>query len=1321
MFVARKSVSLTYIIAAVLCLLGISLAWLAARASASPMSQAKEKVAQGMPGGRPLSNRITEENALPGTDEWANIGNYDINALSAFPGSVSVNAGQPINIHVKSSGNALSARLYRLGYYQDHGARLYATYNGILTPAQPACTRVSATGLVRCPWSSTFTINTDPNWISGIYLLRMDSNNGFRFFVYFTVRNDGYNAPILVMEPSKTNQAYNRYGKESLYYSGNNEGRTRAYQVSFDRPYEGGAGTGGLFTHDIEMVRWLEASGYDVTYITDVDRAANPSILLNHDLYLVMGHDEYWTWGERDAVEIAVASGVNVIFASGNESYWNIRMEDSPLGPNRIITCYKDAALDPAPTGPDETITFRDLGRPENMLIGTGYQSYHDDAIYNGPWVVNAPADRWYFDCTGLQPGDRVNNIVGEEWNALLYNGGTPPGIELISNGTVIGNNGLPYAQQSTIYTAPGGAKVFAAGSIHWSWGLIDHSYANQVFQPYALSNDADHRIEQMTANIIDHFAGYWDGQPRPCGPPYSFYSVGSRPTRTPKPQPPTATGTPPTATRTRTATPTPIGSSTATGTRTSTPTRSVTSTISPTPPVPTATASTGCAVTYISTDVPRSITDQGTITSTLAVNGAGTISDIAVTGLTIEHAYASDLRVFLISPQGTRVELFTHVCGSGIWTASNTGFSISTSGGSVMGATCPPGQGTYLPEVGSLSPLLGQSAQGIWRLEITDAGPSDVGTLLAWKLYIAYSAAGCATGTATAVPPSATATGTPTSTPVPASPTATRTWTPLPTGTPTSTPVVPTSTNIAISTATGTWTPLPTGTPTSTSVVVPTSTNTPVSPTPTRTWTPLPTGTPTSTSVVPVPTSTNTSISTPTATRTNTTTPAQSPTRTSTPTRTRTATRTSTATRTPTRTRTATRTPSPTRTSTSTRTAVSTSVATFTPTSTPSGGCSFTYVSTNVPRAIPDQGIITSTLAISDSGTIASIVVTGLTIEHTYASDLSVYLVSPQGLRVALLTHICGSSVWTSSNTGFAISAAGTGVMGTTCPPGQGTYLPEEGSLSPLVGQPSYGIWRLEVADGGPYDVGTLRAWKLWIAYSNMPCPVGTPIAIAPQLPPTPEPAPCTVGFADVPPGSSFYEHTRWMACRGYISGYACGSVGEPCGGSYFRPGASVTRGQMMKMVVNAAGWLYSNPEKSSYADVTADSPFALFIETGADRGIIGGYPCGGPGEPCDERDRPYFRPNNNITRGQLSKVLALARSYMLPVRSTPTFADVASTDPFYRYIEALSEEGIIGGYTCGGPGEPCDQQGRPYFRPTNTATRGQLSKFITIGYNGP
>jgi hypothetical protein len=39
--------------------------------------------------------------------------------------------------------------------------------------------------------------------------------------------------------------------------------------------------------------------------------------------------------------------------------------------------------------------------------------------------------------------------------------------------------------------------------------------------------------------------------------------------------------------------------------------------------------------------------------------------------------------------------------------------------------------------------------------------------------------------------------------------------------------------------------------------------------------------------------------------------------------------------------------------------------------------------------------------------------------------------------------------------------------------------------------------------------------------------------------------------------------------------------------------------------------------------------------------RGVMSGYPCGGPGEPCDEENRPYFRWNAQVTRGQAAKIV--------------------------------------------------------------------------------
>jgi hypothetical protein len=66
----------------------------------------------------------------------------------------------------------------------------------------------------------------------------------------------------------------------------------------------------------------------------------------------------------------------------------------------------------------------------------------------------------------------------------------------------------------------------------------------------------------------------------------------------------------------------------------------------------------------------------------------------------------------------------------------------------------------------------------------------------------------------------------------------------------------------------------------------------------------------------------------------------------------------------------------------------------------------------------------------------------------------------------------------------------------------------------------------------------------------------------------------------------------------------------------------------------------------------VQPDHAFYVWIQRLASRGIMGGYPCGGEGEPCDDQDRPYFRPFNNVTRGQSSKIVAGA---FLPNCQTP------------------------------------------------------------------
>ena len=196
-----------------------------------------------------------------------------------------------------------------------------------------------------------------------------------------------------------------------------------------------------------------------------------------------------------------------------------------------------------------------------------------------------------------------------------------------------------------------------------------------------------------------------------------------------------------------------------------------------------------------------------------------------------------------------------------------------------------------------------------------------------------------------------------------------------------------------------------------------------------------------------------------------------------------------------------------------------------------------------------------------------------------------------------------------------------------------------------------------------------------------------------------------CDLSFSDVPADNTFYGSIRCLACRGFVSGYADGT---------FRPNAQITRGQIAKIVSNAAGY-GSDPGVQVYEDVPPGHPFFDWVQRLSNGGVISGYPCGSiPEEPCvAPGNRPYFRPYANATRGQLSKIVSNAAGYSDPPTGQ-TFEDVPSSNPFYASIQRLASRGVMGGYACGSvPEEPCVAPGnRPYFRWGSDVTRGQSAK---------
>ena len=84
----------------------------------------------------------------------------------------------------------------------------------------------------------------------------------------------------------------------------------------------------------------------------------DPSMLLDHNLVVANGHDEYWSREMRTAFETARDSGVNIAFMASNTSYWQVRYENS----EQTLVGYKvdpgTAGNDPSPIPPTSRCSF---------------------------------------------------------------------------------------------------------------------------------------------------------------------------------------------------------------------------------------------------------------------------------------------------------------------------------------------------------------------------------------------------------------------------------------------------------------------------------------------------------------------------------------------------------------------------------------------------------------------------------------------------------------------------------------------------------------------------------------------------------------------------------------------------------------------------------------------------------------------------------------------------------------------------------------------------------------------------------------------------
>jgi hypothetical protein len=233
------------------------------------------------------------------------------------------------------------------------GVPRHGTYNPDADTTRGHGLRLSLKDLYDCAWpiSQSYTLPSDSP--PGVYVGRIIYNATQRYDVTLVVRRAASrpHAPVLVLCNTNTWLAYNRpFGLFSLY--DNHPWGQPTYYQGIEMPWTRGASDtvgetgadpyllyqGGLGINYSHLVRaerhlhvWLEMNGYDYDVVSDRDLLSDPSILSNYRTIFIAGHSEYWTQEGWSAVRSYLASGGNVIVASGNTMFWRVSYDDSVM------------------------------------------------------------------------------------------------------------------------------------------------------------------------------------------------------------------------------------------------------------------------------------------------------------------------------------------------------------------------------------------------------------------------------------------------------------------------------------------------------------------------------------------------------------------------------------------------------------------------------------------------------------------------------------------------------------------------------------------------------------------------------------------------------------------------------------------------------------------------------------------------------------------------------------------------------------------------------------------------------------------------------
>ncbi len=463
---------------------------------------------------------IRRENEKPGTRDWllqhAGIDpatKYRCPWIEGYCSRTSVRAGEKIRFQVSTNPpSPFTIDIYRMGSYGGAGGRHVASlgpFKGETQPDPP----IGKNRVRECQWTACATLKIPRDWLSGVYIGKLTTQHDqWQSYVIFIVGDDR-RADFIFQCSDITWQAYNRWPSQFALYDNGHEHWYcgPGVDVSFNRPYGKycqildaplSTGSGEWFLWEFPLAFWMEAHGYDVTYISNLDTHSNPHGLRRAKGFLSVGHDEYYSLEMYQNLRSAINDGLNVAFLSGNTCCGRIALRPDSAGvPNR--TYGRVDYFGPRDEGMIKRFpsmaAFPFRSPPEGLLLGA--RSNVPPCTGGADWICTLPY-HWIYAGTGMKEGDHIPGVIGWE-----FHGNPPdlPGLEIVATGRTQDAPGKPNGgiYTATIYPGPKGNFVFNASTCWWADGLSEPpGYVRPSV--YTSPKGPDPRLQRITANLLE-------------------------------------------------------------------------------------------------------------------------------------------------------------------------------------------------------------------------------------------------------------------------------------------------------------------------------------------------------------------------------------------------------------------------------------------------------------------------------------------------------------------------------------------------------------------------------------------------------------------------------------------------------------------------------------------------------------------------------------------------------------------------------------------------------------------------------------------------